>query len=43
MQFEIFCLLILLYFQVQILQLTMAAHMLHRFSVGSVAMLSFGN
>jgi O-antigen/teichoic acid export membrane protein len=39
-QFEIFCLLILLYFQTQVLQLTMAAHMLHRFSVGSGAMLS---
>jgi O-antigen/teichoic acid export membrane protein len=39
-QFEIFCLLILLYFQTQVLQLTMAAHMLHRFSVGSTALLS---
>ena len=37
-----FCVLILLHFQTQILQLTMAAHMLHRFSVGSVALLSFG-
>jgi O-antigen/teichoic acid export membrane protein len=41
-QFVMFCVLILLYFQTQILQLTMAAHMLHRFSVGSVAMLSYG-
>src|ERR1035437_10132811 len=32
--FAIFCVLILLHFQTQILQLTMAAHMLHRFSVG---------
>ncbi len=39
-QFEIFCLLILLYFQTQVLQLTLAAHMLHRFSVGSYALLS---
>jgi O-antigen/teichoic acid export membrane protein len=41
-QFVLFCVLILLYFQTQILQLTMAAHMLHRYSVGSVAMLSYG-
>jgi O-antigen/teichoic acid export membrane protein len=41
-QFMTFCVLILVYFQTQILQLTMAAHMLHRFSVGSVAMLSYG-
>jgi O-antigen/teichoic acid export membrane protein len=41
-QFLWFSLLILLYFQTQILQLTMAAHMMHRFSVGSVAMLSYG-
>jgi O-antigen/teichoic acid export membrane protein len=41
-QFMLFCVLILLFFQSQILQLTLAAHMLHRFSVGSVAMLSFG-
>lgn len=40
--FAIFCVLMLLHFQTQILQLTMAAHMLHRYSVGSVAMLSFG-
>jgi O-antigen/teichoic acid export membrane protein len=41
-QFEFFCILILLHFQSQILQLAMGAHMLHRFSVGSVALLSFG-
>jgi O-antigen/teichoic acid export membrane protein len=41
-QFMLFCVLILLFFQSQILQLTLAAHMLHRYSVGSVAMLSFG-
>ncbi|MEA3150918.1 MAG: hypothetical protein QOD56_1857, partial [Gammaproteobacteria bacterium] len=41
-QFLFFCVLILIYFQTQILQLTMAAHMLHRYSVGSVAMLSYG-
>jgi O-antigen/teichoic acid export membrane protein len=40
-QFIFFSALILVYFQTQILQLTMAAHMLHRFSVGSVAMLSY--
>jgi O-antigen/teichoic acid export membrane protein len=42
MQFEFFCVLVLLHFQSQILQLTLAGHMLHRYSVGSVAMLSFG-
>jgi O-antigen/teichoic acid export membrane protein len=41
-EFATFCVLVLLHFQTQILQLTMAAHMLHRFSVGSVAMLAFG-
>jgi O-antigen/teichoic acid export membrane protein len=41
-QFLMFCVLVLLYFQTQILQLTMAAHMQHRYSVGSVAMLSYG-
>jgi O-antigen/teichoic acid export membrane protein len=40
-QFIIFCGLILLFSQTQILQLTLAAHMLHRFSVGSVAMLAY--
>jgi O-antigen/teichoic acid export membrane protein len=41
-EFSIFCGLLLLHFQTQVLQLALAAHMLHRFSVGSVAMLSFG-
>jgi O-antigen/teichoic acid export membrane protein len=41
-EFEILCLLVILHFQSQILQLSMASHMLHRFSVGSTAMLSFG-
>jgi O-antigen/teichoic acid export membrane protein len=39
-EFSVFSLIILLYFQTQVLQLTLAAHMLHRFSVGSVAILS---
>jgi O-antigen/teichoic acid export membrane protein len=42
MEFEILCVLVVLHFQSQILQLSMASHMLHRFSVGSIAMLSFG-
>jgi O-antigen/teichoic acid export membrane protein len=41
-EFEILSVLVILHFQSQILQLSMASHMLHRFSVGSVAMLSFG-
>ncbi|HEX4241919.1 MAG TPA: lipopolysaccharide biosynthesis protein [Steroidobacteraceae bacterium] len=41
-EFEILCVLVILHFQSQILQLSMASHMLHRFSVGSVALLSFG-
>jgi O-antigen/teichoic acid export membrane protein len=41
-QFEFFCVLMLLHFQTQILQLSLATHMLHRFSVGSIALLSFG-
>jgi len=41
-EFEIFGVLALLHFQSQILQLSMASHMLHRYSVGSIAMLSFG-
>jgi O-antigen/teichoic acid export membrane protein len=41
-EFSIFCVLLLLHFQAQVLQLTLAGHMLHRYSVGSVAMLSFG-
>jgi len=42
LEFEILCVLVVLHFQSQILQLSMASHMLHRFSVGSIAMLSFG-
>jgi O-antigen/teichoic acid export membrane protein len=38
--FEIFCFLILLHFQTQILQMSLAGYMLHRFSVGSIALLS---
>jgi O-antigen/teichoic acid export membrane protein len=41
-EFEILCVLVILHFQSQILQLSMASHMLHRFSVGSIAILSFG-
>jgi O-antigen/teichoic acid export membrane protein len=41
-EFEILCILVILHFQSQILQLSMASHMLHRYSVGSVAMLSLG-
>lgn len=41
-EFEILCVLVILHFQSQILQLSMASHMLHRYSVGSIAMLSFG-
>jgi O-antigen/teichoic acid export membrane protein len=39
-EFEFFCLIILLYFQTQILQLSLSSHMLHRYSVGSIAVLS---
>jgi len=39
-EFEVFAVVALLHFQSQILQLSMASYMLHRFSVGSVAMLS---
>ncbi len=38
--FLIFSLLILVHFQVQILQMTLASHMLHRFSVGAIVVLS---
>ena len=38
--FAMFCLLIVLSFQLSILQLALASHMLHRFSVGSMALLS---
>ena len=37
-EFMIFCLLVLLYFQAGILQISLAAHMLQRYSVGSMAM-----
>lgn len=39
--FAVFCVLILLHFQVRILQLALGSHMLHRYSVGSTAILSF--
>ena len=38
--FIIFCVLILLHFQVRILQLALGSHMLHRFSVGAMIVLS---
>jgi O-antigen/teichoic acid export membrane protein len=38
--FMFFCLLILLHFQVQIMQMTLASHMMQRFSVGAIAVLS---
>jgi O-antigen/teichoic acid export membrane protein len=41
-QFAFFSVLLILHFQAQILALSMAAHMLHRFSVGSIAILSIG-
>src|ERR1700722_7359638 len=40
--FLIFCGVVILYFQVTILQNTLASHMQHRFSVGSVALISVG-
>jgi O-antigen/teichoic acid export membrane protein len=39
-EFVLFCLLILLHFQARILQLSLASHMLQRYSVGSVVLLS---
>ena len=39
-EFAIFCLLVLLYFQARILQISLAGNMLHRYSVGSLAVLS---
>lgn len=39
-EFALFCLLVLLHFQARILQISLAAHMLHRFSVGSMAVLA---
>jgi len=40
--FELFGMVVLLYFQTIILQSSLASHMLHRYSVGSVALLSIG-
>ncbi|MGD0502379.1 MAG: lipopolysaccharide biosynthesis protein [Steroidobacteraceae bacterium] len=40
-EFEVFAVVALLHFQTQILQLSVASYMLHRYSVGSIAMLSF--
>ena len=39
-EFAFFCLLVLLHFQARILKLSLAANMLHRFSVGGLALLS---
>jgi O-antigen/teichoic acid export membrane protein len=40
--FELFSIVVLLYFQTLILQSSLASHMLHRYSVGSIAVLSIG-
>jgi O-antigen/teichoic acid export membrane protein len=40
--FAIFSVLILVYFQINILQFSLASNMLHQYSVGSVAILSIG-
>lgn len=40
--FMVFAVLVLLHFQAQILQLALASHMLHRYSVSSIASLSIG-
>ena len=40
--FVVFAVLILMHFQAQIIQLALASHMLHRFSVGAIATLSVG-
>jgi O-antigen/teichoic acid export membrane protein len=42
LQFAYFSLLLLLHFQAQILMLSLASHMMHRYSVGSIAVLSIG-
>jgi O-antigen/teichoic acid export membrane protein len=39
--FLIFCLLIILHFQARILQLSLGAQMLHRYSAGSISLLAF--
>jgi O-antigen/teichoic acid export membrane protein len=41
-EFALFSVLVLVHFQVGILQLTLASHMLHRFSVGGTSVLSGG-
>jgi O-antigen/teichoic acid export membrane protein len=41
-QFAYFSVLLLLHFQSQILMLSLASHMMHRYSVGSIAVLSIG-
>jgi O-antigen/teichoic acid export membrane protein len=38
--FLVFCILMLVFFQSRVLQITLAAHMLHRFSVGSTFIMS---
>lgn len=40
--FMVFAVLLLLHFQAQIIQFALASHMLHRYSVGAIAMLSVG-
>jgi O-antigen/teichoic acid export membrane protein len=40
--FELFTLVVLVHFQLNVLQLTLASHMLHRFSVGAMSILSGG-
>jgi O-antigen/teichoic acid export membrane protein len=40
-EFTLFSVVILFSFQIRVLQLTLAAHMLHRFSVGSMAALAY--
>jgi O-antigen/teichoic acid export membrane protein len=42
LEFALFSMVVLLYFQVNVLQLTLASHMLHRFSVGASSILSVG-
>ena len=39
-EFVLFCALVLLHFQAGILQLSLASHMLHRYSVGSIAVIA---
>jgi O-antigen/teichoic acid export membrane protein len=41
-EFEMFSVVLVLYFQTVLLQNSLASHMLHRFSVGSIALLSVG-